>query len=165
MKPGTVPAPTAVQKAKGVTRADRLSVNEPQPSRERPMCPTWVDAGAKACWREIVPQLDAMGVLTRIDRNAITRYCQLWSRWKAAELSLIEFGSTYVLKDTNGKAKCIQQRPEVSIAHRLALALTRMEGEFGMTPSSRTRIEAVVAPAKQPDEKDKFFGPKIADVG
>ena len=40
-------------------------------------------------------------------------------------------------------------QPQVSIANKLALALTRLEQEFGLTPSARARIDVKVEP-KEP---------------
>src|SRR3954453_3758290 len=97
-----------------------------------------------------------MRVLAAVDRNALARYCVLWSRWKTAELFLAKNGSVYTLKDDKGAVRCVQQFPQVSIAHRLAMALSRLEAEFGLTPSARARIEALPdAPVRSPEE-DEF---------
>ena len=79
-----------------------------------------------------------MGVLSRIDGNALTRYCQFCSRWRKPNFHR-QHGEVYPLKDEAGKLKCLVQVPQVAIAHKLGAALlTRMEQEFGMTPSSRS---------------------------
>ena len=152
---GPRPTPEAILKRRGTNRGGGKSRPRPEPTQ--PDCPLWLDDVAKACWCEIAPQLHAAGVLTRIDGNALTRYCRIWSRWKAAEIVLDREGSTYELKDSVGELRCIMQRPEVAIAHKLAMVLTRLEAEFGMTPSARTRI-SVTPPVAEVDEKDKFFG-------
>src|SRR5690349_9800170 len=36
----------------------------------KPTCPSWLDANAKSAWRQLVPMLDGMGVLSRVDRDA-----------------------------------------------------------------------------------------------
>jgi P27 family predicted phage terminase small subunit len=97
-----------------------------------------------------------MRVLAAVDRNALARYCTLWSRWKAAELFLQKHGSVYTLKGEDGSVRCVQQFPQVAIAHRLALALSRMEAEFGMTPSGRARIQALPQPAALSPEEREF---------
>jgi len=85
-----------------------------------------------------------MRVLTRIDGNALARYCQLWARWKKAELFAQKHGEVYPLKDESGRTKCLMPFPQVAIANKLAAQLTRLEQEFGMTPSARTRISVPV---------------------
>ena len=150
------PAPTPTQKLAlaGSWRADRNKA-EPQPEASNLSPPEWVSEEAKACWAEIAPQLDRMGVLKRIDENALARYCQLWSRWKAAELFIARHGETYPIKDGQGNVKYIQQLPQVAIASKLAQQLTRLEQEFGMTPSARTRIEVDMPSAVT--DKSRFF--------
>ena len=137
--------------------------NEPQPLDGKLSCPDWLDDEAKQAWRQLLPMLDQMGVLSRIDRNALARYCQLWSRWKKAELFIQKHGDTYPLKDERGNIRCLQQFPQVAIAHKLAGQLTRLEQEFGMTPSARTRINVDrcrIAPnplAGGGPDKSRFF--------
>ena len=154
---GPRPTPTAILNRRG-SRCQNASRNEPRPDRSVPRCPSWLDPAAKACWKQIVPQLHQMGVLAKIDGNAITRYCRLWSRWVAAEKFIEKHGESYPLKDSNGKVKCYQQFPQVAIAHRLSIALTKLEGEFGMTPASRTRIEVDPRVFDTPDDNaSRFF--------
>src|SRR5262245_41995306 len=86
---------------------------------------------------KLVPQLDAMGVLTQIDCNALARYCRLWARWRRAEAFIEKHGEMYPLKDDRGKIRCFQQFPQVATANKLAQQLTRLEQEFGMTPLAR----------------------------
>jgi P27 family predicted phage terminase small subunit len=101
----------------------------------------------------LIPLLDQMRVLTQIDGNALARYCQLWSRWKRAEAFIQKHGDTYPLKDEKGRIRCLQQFPQVSIANKLAQQLTRLEQEFGLTPSARTRIHV------KPEEQERVCGP------
>ncbi len=142
---GPKPVPLEILKIRNSRRAEN-NKTAPIPSQRKPRLPAWLDDDAKKCWRNVASQLRMMGVLTRVDENALARYCQLWARWKRAELFIQKYGNTYPLKDNEGAVKCFQQFPEVAIAHRLALALTKMEAEFGMTPSSRSRIHVDVQP-------------------
>ena len=121
-----------------VTRERERS--EVKPPSGKPRCPDYLDRNAKAAWKKLVPLLAAMGVLTRVDENALARYCRLWSRWRKAEDFIDDHGEMYPLKDEAGNTKCFQQWPQVAIAHKLSLQLTRIEQEFGMTPSARARL-------------------------
>jgi P27 family predicted phage terminase small subunit len=125
----------------------------------RPTCPSWIDEDAKAAWRQLIPLLEKMRVLTQIDRNALTRYCQLWSRWKKAEQFIQQHGESYPLKDEQGRIKCLQAFPQVATAHKLAAQLTRLEQEFGMTPSARSRIQTSMPaqPFVSDPSKAKWF--------
>lgn len=103
-----------------------------------------------------------MGVLTRIDANALGRHCRLWARWRRAEAFLDQHGEVCPLKDENGKIRYFQQFPQVAIASKLAQQLTRLEQEFGMTPASQTRIRVDLSqqtrsPDLLADAKARFF--------
>ncbi len=64
----------------------------------------------------------------------------------------------YPLKDEEGKIKYVAPWPQVSIANKLAQQLTRLEQEFGLTPSARARLQ--LSPAKKEPtahDKGRFF--------
>ena len=145
-KRGPKPTPTAVLKLRGSTLVTkRRQTSEAQGPSGTPDRPDWLNDVAKATWDDLVPILEGMGVLTRADGNALARYCRLWSRWRKAEAFIDEKGDMFPLRGDDGKVKCFQQWPQVAIAHKLAQQLTRLEQEFGLTPSARARIQ--LAPA------------------
>ncbi len=137
---GPRPTPSAVLKLRGTYRMDR-SHKEPKAPKGIPRCPAWLDPLSKHAWKQLLPQLQKMGILSRIDSNALVRYCRSWSRWIRAEQFIEKHGECYPLKDGNGKTKCLAAFPQVASANKLGMLLTKLEQEFGMTPSARTRIE------------------------
>ena len=155
---GPPPTPTPILKLRGSTLVNqRRERDEAKGPVGRPTCPKWLDADAKAVWKNLVPMLEQMGVLTRIDGNALARYCRLWTRWRKAEAFIDQRGDMYPLKDERGNVRCFQQWPQVGIANKLAQQLTRLEQEFGLTPSARTRVKADQAFTTSAAEM-KFFG-------
>lgn len=157
-KRGPAPTPTPVLKLRESSlvtkRREELEVKGPEGI---PACPDWLDDDAQAAWEQLVPMLETMGVLTRIDGNALARYCLLWSRWRKAEAFIAEKGDMYPLKNPDGSVRYFQQWPQVSIANRLAQQLTRLEQEFGMTPSARARIQLQPAAEDKKHDKARFF--------
>ena len=82
-----------------------------------------------------------------------------WSRWIRAEQFIEKHGECYPLKDGNGKTKCLAAFPQVATANKLGMLLTRMEAEFGMTPSARSRIQVPAGAGYVEDEEDRrMFG-------
>jgi len=139
MARGPSKTPTAILKIRGSRRAKRPQ--EPRPEIERPACPQWLGADARTAWRELVPRLMALKVLTAIDRNPLARYCTLWARWRKLSLILQQQPEVYELTNDKGQVRCWQQRPEVSIVNQLSQLLLRLEQEFGLTPAARPRIQ------------------------
>ena len=152
---GPPPEPTALKVLKGNPGRRPLNDCEPRSKLERPRCPTWLDKEAKSVWKKIVPKLEAMGVLTEIDGQALTRYCTAWAQWKRSIEFIQKRGDTFAIKDDKGEIRYLQQYPQVSIANKLATQLTRLEQEFGMTPSARTRIR--IERSVELDEFERFL--------
>ena len=98
---GPARTPTQILKLRGSWLANRRE-GEPKGDPAAPHCPKWLRKEGKALWKEIVPQLAAMGVLARCDRNAIARYCQTFAKWREAEEFLKEHGAVYPEKDASG---------------------------------------------------------------
>lgn len=104
--------------------------------------------------------LDRMGILTRVDGNALARYCRLWQRWRTAEEFIEEHGDQYPVKDKDGTVISFRLFPSARVAMALAAELRRLEQEFGLTPAARTRIseEARSAGASVAEpHKARFF--------
>src|ERR1043166_3524978 len=59
-----------------------------------PRCPSWLDASAKRRWRELVPSLQARGMLDQIDLGSLAAYCSAWSEFETATRMLREEGHT-----------------------------------------------------------------------
>jgi len=156
---GPVPTPTSILKLRGSTLAtQRRQKDEARGPAGAPDRPDWLDEAARKMWDHLLPMLDGMGVLTRIDGNALARYCRLWSRWRKMEKFIEEKGEMYPLRGESGQVRCFQQWPQVAIAHRLALQLTKLEQEFGLTPSARARTQLAPAnPQMARSDKSRFF--------
>ncbi len=155
---GPPPTPTESLKLRGSTLVTkRRQRSETKGPSGIPTCPDWLDGDGKTMWKTLVPLLEGMAVLTRIDGNALARYCRLWSRWRKAESFIDQHGEMYPLKDDSGKVKYMQQWPQVAIANKLAQQLTRLEQEFGMTPSARSRIQIERRSGEKDHGKARFF--------
>ena len=154
---GPKPTPTKILQLRGSRRAN-LNPAEPEPPKDAPDRPDWLDGSASAMWDALAPQLGAMGVLTSVDGNVLARYCHLWSRWRDAEDFIKKYGLTYPLKAEDGSIRYFAQFPQVSIAHQLATQLGKLEAEMGLTPASRSRIHATPKEEHKEDDHARFFG-------
>ena len=69
--------PTALEIAPGNPGKRKLDPDESKPEAGVGDCPAWLDREGKACWAEHAPQLEAMGVLKGIDRQALMTFCEI----------------------------------------------------------------------------------------
>ena len=75
--------------------------------------------------------------MSRIDRAALALYCGAWGRWVEAEKALRTYGA--MIKSPSGFP---MQSPYLAIANKAMEQMRAMLCEFGMSPSSRTRVHA-----------------------
>ncbi len=123
-----------------------LNPFEPKPDVEAPACPRWLSPEARRVWKHTVPLLKRMRVLALVDRDALVAYCVTYARWHKAEKFLVEHGEVYPIKDAVGRVLSMAQFPQVAIARNLLQAVRAYQQEFGLTPSSRTRLQAQPVP-------------------
>jgi P27 family predicted phage terminase small subunit len=155
---GPPPQPTRLKLLKGNPGKRPLNGREPQPPCNTPSCPRWLGPEAKKAWRRTVSLLRAARILTQMDGDALTAYCQTYARWQAAEQFLAQHGEVYPVRDERGNVRCMAQFPQVSIARNLIQVLRSYQQEFGLTPSSRTRVHASPFTEADAAEDAEVFG-------
>lgn len=148
MTKGRKPKPTNSKVIQGTFRKDRHAGSEATPDPAIPPPPEHLNQVASVEWGRVSQELYNCGLLTRVDRAALAAYCVVYARWVEAEEGVREKGMIY--KTPNG---AVQQSPLVGIANRSLDIMHKYLVEFGMTPSSRSRIK--VDPPKEAD-KNKF---------
>ena len=144
-KQGRKPKPTQLKKLAGNPGKRPLNENEPEPKTRIPACPFHLSGDAKKEWERVAPLLENLRLLSDIDRAALALYCQAWSRWLEAEQALKTYG--VMVKSPNGFP---MQSPYLAVANKAMEQIRAMLTEFGMSPSSRSRVH--VTP--QVDEED-----------
>jgi P27 family predicted phage terminase small subunit len=118
-----------------------------KPSQPKPpTCPDHLDADAKREWKRLVKLLLRMRVLTDADGLALANLCQAWSTLVKAQIKLNETG--LLLKTPSGY---VQQSPLLGIVNSCIDTVLKLSREFGLTPSSRGRLQ--VEPEPQPESK------------
>lgn len=165
-KRGPKKTPTGALKLRSSWRVNGRKA-EPQPDGKA-IKPTWLKGIARKKWCEIVPQLEAMGVLTQIDSTTLSRYCHLFAQWfeikKFIDGKGFAFDSesvTTITRDVDDNiiekkvVRSMRTYPQVNLYMKLGRELSRLEADFGMTPASRTAIKAM-QPQGQSKAK-KFF--------
>jgi P27 family predicted phage terminase small subunit len=130
-----------------------LNRNEPKPSNAPrvPAPPKHLNDEGKREWRRMGKLLKQAGLLTDVDVAGLSAYCTAWSRWVAAEEELKRFGT--VMK--HPQQAWPVQSPYLRVAQDAMHDMMRIATEFGMTPSSRSKISA--APTDNKDDQWQQF--------
>jgi P27 family predicted phage terminase small subunit len=157
---GRKPKPTAVKQLAGNPGKRALNRAEPQPKAVQPRPPAYLSEEEKRKWKLLAKQLYSLGLITTLDLDQLSMYCVLWIRWVKAEKMVREKGE--IIKTAAGN---IIQNPYLSIANRSLEQLSKLGAEFGMTPSSRSRVKADVPDVEHELERMLFGGRevKVAD--
>ena len=148
---GRKPLPTALKVLRGNPGKRPLNMGEAKPTPDTGNVSRWMDAEAKAEWRRVVTELRRMGLLTIVDRAALEAYCQTYARWRWAEDAIRVQGHVYFTATGFWK-----ERPEVGIAERALNLMKAYMVEFGMTPSSRSRI-SLPTPKQAEDPFEEYL--------
>jgi P27 family predicted phage terminase small subunit len=146
---GPSPTPTSILALRGSWRA-KTRPAEPQPAQGRPACPKWLGTEARRVWKELLPHLEQMGLLSLADRLTLTRYCEAYATWTACRQFLHDHGTTYEVCNRWGKVIAIKAYPQVGMEQKLSKLLLDMEREYGLTPAARARLGHALTPQKSP---------------
>ena len=134
---GRIPRPTALKLLEGA-RPCRINANEPKPPAARQArCPSWLGADAKRFWKRYRPLLKQAGILAETDHAMFEALCSTYGRCMELQRVIDEHGPTY--RRDNGLEKI---RPEFSALMQYNRTFLDFSRDFGMTPASRSRINA-----------------------
>lgn len=145
MTRGRKPKPTTLKKQQGNPGKRKLNNKEPKPEVAIPDCPPHLEGEAKKEWDRITKELHLMGLLSRADRAALVSYCTAWGDYVKACNNIEDEGEVIM-----GAKGGYYQNPWVSIKNSAMDRMLKISAEFGMTPSSRTRLQ-VEAPTEEDD--------------
>ena len=158
---GRKPKPTKLRVVGGNAGKRALNKKEPKPEAHLPDPPDFLSEEALEEWQRVAAEMYDLGLLSKIDRAAFAAYCQAYGRWRQAEEALGKLAakdktaSGLMIKTKNGNAI---QNPLVGTANRAMADAMRLAAEFGMTPSSRSRIDTDKArQAQQADKAEEYF--------
>jgi P27 family predicted phage terminase small subunit len=130
--------------------------------------PAGLSAAAKQEWDAMVPHLRKMGVLTPVDRAALAGYCYAYDIWMQANEEVKNFGVMlkHPVMGRKGTpeenvviAFITKKNPAVAIANEQLKTMKSYLVEFGMTPSSRSKLH--VEKEKPKDPADAYFDKKL----
>ena len=136
-----------------------------------PVAPRYLSEEAKNEWRRLAPQLVEKGLLEELDHNALATYCIACAKHKkalemlngpagycpncdprgepatAADYASCNRPDSHILTQYGGVIRNRRlgkdlRSPYAAEAKEAEAQMVRLEGEFGMTPASRSRLPA-----------------------
>ena len=137
---GPRPAPASMHLLRGNPSKKSLDelFDEFRPEVEIPDPPAHLLPAAAEEWARLAPELRRYGLISKLDRAALAVYCQAYARWKHAEEKLRELGDAGLVETTLTGYR--QIGPWLQISNRAVETMQKFLGEFGMSPSARTRV-------------------------
>ena len=159
--PGPNKKPTALKILEGDAGKRGIPVNEPKPEKESrvPAPPAFLRGEAKKEWQRVAPELHRLGLLTKVDKAALTGYCIAWGDLVDVEHKLDKMQKRHrdYLKrkkkdpedtdrpSSNGFVSITSKgnaiiEPLLSVRKQVLETMHKFLTEFGMSPASRTRI-------------------------
>src|ERR1700676_828116 len=150
---GTMPTPTKIRILNGNPSRRPLPTNEPQFTPGIPDHPTSMSPNARKQWDELVSEMGNSGVLRRVDGGALSMLCE-----DLAMLDTLRIGLAAQAREITKKAKEKRQpisgnaltalsrttegRRTMTTIRELSAQIIIQRREFGLTPSSSTRVQA-----------------------
>ena len=142
--------PTNLKILRGNPGKRALPKDEPQPQAVCPDPPDILSKEGKKHWKIISKQLFDANVMTVLDTDALMLYCESYARWLESGKALQKEGLLITQASHDGSTTYLKQNPWLMIQQKSFDQMKAMLTEFGMTPSSRTRVRTV--DKKQPDD-------------
>ena len=150
MRAGRKPKATHLKLLAGHPGHRPLNESEPNPEGvdETPDPPAHLSGEARVEWARTFPVLLRNKMISEVDINAFSAYCQACGRYLVAESMVAKQGE--VLISPSGFPI---QNPYLAVSNKAQEQMHKAETEFGMTPSSRSRV-STGAPS---NKKNRFL--------
>lgn len=144
---GRKPLPANVKRLRGTDQPCRMNKLEPNPGTDCIVPPVRLSEKAMEHWDKTVETLTAANMITNVDAQALAAYCVNFTTWHDAIVEVDKEGAVIT-----GASGIPQRSPHLIVAEKALVSMMKFLTEFGMTPSSRTRVNVV----KEKEDKNPF---------
>ena len=153
---GPPKTPTHLRLVRGNPSKRPINKNEPQPPKGVPPVPKHFDKQGKYWFKRMAEELDAIGVISQLDARALELLVEAYTEYRHHCETLVLEGYTYAVYSDDdadeGKEReirMIKPHPAAMMKADAWKRLRAMLAEFGMTPSSRSKVSK-----DKPDDDD-----------
>ena len=135
---GRKPLPTQLKIVRGTDEKRHINQDEPKPEMSDLAPPPELSPAALKEWGRVRSLLVDAGIVSVLDTTALIAYCETYATWADAMAKLRRTGM--ILKNEKG---VLYRNPLIRVANDAQDRMVKLLAEFGMTPSSRTRVSAI----------------------
>ena len=154
---GPAPKPTEVRKLEGLVAHRPLPQKEPQYPAGLPLKPKRMSPAARRIWDELVDEMAGAYVLRSVDQRALWHLCEdevliseayagIWKMVGALKKKAAAEGKELPAGAVMSMLSMTSGRMAMSAIRDLSVRAIIQRREFGLTPSSRSRVEALDMP-------------------
>jgi len=148
----------------GRAHSHRAPRDEITPPSKIPTCPAHLDTKARNEWKRVAPLLDSVGIMTELDRSTLAAYCEAYSRWVNAIVTIKKMGGEAYWKgrekDKKGnvlKVGTLTLNPYVRLQKEAEDCMRKNGSLLAMSPSSRASLSiANQKPTNAASKTEKF---------
>lgn len=151
---GPAPKPSELRKLEGLAAHRPLPKNEPQYALGLPIKPKRMSPGARHIWDQLVDEMAGAYILRSVDQRALWHLCEdealieeayagIWKMVGALKKKAKAEGKTLPAGAVMAMLSMTSGRMAMSSIRDLSVRAVIQRREFGLTPSSRSRVEAL----------------------
>ncbi|CAI0854032.1 phage terminase small subunit P27 family [Serratia fonticola] len=154
---GPPKTPTHLRLVRGNPSKRAINKNEPKPPTGVPPTPKHFDKQGKYWFKRMAEELDALGVMSQLDGRALELLVEAYTEYRHHCDTLDREGYTYaVYSEDDGderkdrEIRMIKPHPAAMMKADAWKRIRAMLAEFGMTPASRSKVNATAPDAVDP---------------
>jgi phage terminase small subunit len=153
-KRGPQPKPTELRILEGNPSRRPLPANEPQYAAGLPLKPKRMSPGATRIWDDLIGDMASAYILRSVDQRAFWHLCEdealieeayagIWKMVRAVKKKAKEEGRELPAGAVMSMLSMTSGRMAMSAIRDLSVRAVIQRREFGLTPSSRSRVAAL----------------------
>jgi P27 family predicted phage terminase small subunit len=144
--------PKKLKQAQGTYRKDRdLELDTVEAPAGAPPCPPSLSSEAKKVWNEVVPELLAVGTLSKVDGGVLESYCRAFAQ--ARKLDEKSNGTPVVNTPFGPKV-----HPAIAVLTKLLPVVEKLAFSLGLHYAARSKVKLPPKPKEKDAAEEDFFG-------
>lgn len=149
--------PTQQKIIQGTFRKHRAKQGEPKPEllMQVPKPPVHLNSYGKQMWRKVAPELVAKRIISTLDLHSLEILCDAYGMYRASRAAMLRNGKRTLAQYLKGQNS--QTTPEATMMRQCWATYKSFMSEFGLSPSSRTKLDVPGAKEAEEDPMERLF--------